>query len=82
MKTRLTIAIILCYSSLLCAQNINPTWRHVGPFSTNAPNLQTTDPDYNPFLTGQIDGIAVDPTTPNHILVSSFFAGIFGKKNL
>ena len=62
MKNCILTAAIFLNIGLLNAQNINPMWHHVGPFSTNHPNVVVTDPNYNPFNTGRIDDIAVDPS--------------------
>src|ERR1051326_2765197 len=63
--------------NILSAQNINPTWQFVGPFATNEPAVPPTAFNYNPFHSGQIDYITVDPGNPNHVITSSFFGGIW-----
>lgn len=81
MKTRLILTIVYLTIGNLNAQNINPAWQFVGPRSTNEPNVGPSDPSYNPFKTGQIDDIAVDPANASHIVVSSFYAGIWETYN-
>jgi len=72
MKTRLLTAFIFIHVNFLFAQIINPAWKPVGPYSDNC--VPT-----NWFRSGQIDDIAVDPGSgfENHIIVSSFYAGIW-----
>ncbi len=69
MKTKVITALILFQVVFLYAQNINPAWRHIGPYSENGIAS-------NWFRSGQIDDMTVDPGDPEHIIVSSFFAGL------
>lgn len=77
MKTYIIAIILFLKAIIVQAQIINPVWQFAGPRSTNEPNVPTSDPNYNAFKTGQLDDIAVDPANPNHIIASSFFAGIW-----
>lgn len=72
----ISIFIILIFGHVL-GQNLAPSWQFIGPHSTNEPAVTQSDPSYNPFKTGRIDDIAVDPNNPNHIVVSGSFAGIW-----
>src|SRR6188768_1785541 len=80
MKNLLITSLIFLQAVYLFGQNINPAWKFVGPHSTDE-SLPSTDPDYNPFRAGQIDDITVDPGNSSHIIVSSFFAGIWETTN-
>ncbi|MBL7928892.1 MAG: hypothetical protein JNL47_05385 [Bacteroidia bacterium] len=81
MKTRLLIFLILSSHAVTQAQIIAPQWDHVGPLSTNEPNVSPSHPDYNAFRSGRIDDLAVNPGNPNHIVAGSFFAGIWENNN-
>jgi hypothetical protein len=71
MKTILITALIFFQVIFCYAQIINPAWQFVGP--------KTSTPTGDLFRSGQIDDITVDPGAgfENHIVVSSFFAGIW-----
>ncbi|MEP7264364.1 MAG: T9SS type A sorting domain-containing protein [Bacteroidota bacterium] len=77
MKTYILTSIIFLQSVFSYAQIIDPVWQFAGPRSTNNPTSNPLDPNYNAFLSGQIDDIAVDPGNPNHIVTSGFAAGIW-----
>ncbi|MBI4931405.1 MAG: T9SS type A sorting domain-containing protein [Bacteroidetes bacterium] len=68
------LLLFLFVLNIFYAQNINPIWKFVGPKAEN-------EIPSNRFRSGQIDDITVEPGNPNHIIASSFFAGIWETNN-